>query len=45
MKKDFRILWLADKLLKVVIEDRDICFAAVEAAHTQLKIFNINESD
>lgn len=44
-EKELRILWLADKLLKVVIEERDIRCEAVEVAHSQLKSLSINETD
>lgn len=44
-EKELRILWLADKLLKIVIDDRDICCDAVEAAQTLLRSLSINESD
>lgn len=44
-EKELRILWLADKLLKVVIEERDIRCEAVEVAHSQLKSLLINEID
>ena len=44
-EKELRILWLADKLLKVVIEERDIRYEAVEVAHSQLKSLLINEID